>query len=442
MQNFPRKKRGGIHKLVLGLLLTGSLWVIGFGWNFRSIHRKDSGTSTSTSTEGNDYPSTLAAVKTQQHKKTALEVRREWTNSAEYTSTPYVMTTTAWTNVTSLGYWRQEFYSGYRNQIMGLIALAMWAKHKGHDQLVLETLNHKDTYGSDQFIPFEYLFDVLHWNSHSQLPRLVHCSSMENYDCNYSTWKCNGQMEQCKNPYAFGKMTTQLFSNYMRYAKGKGPLAVHGGRNPVDIVILRGALRPKAQIRQLAQQFLDEQTKGEPYFTLHARVEPDMQKHPMCAHLKMTNLTEIITLLQQVFLDDPPAKYLFLPINRPSLEKEVKRYRTTNHLAVENLQTLNRIVQHGLWNGKVHAFELGSRILKNTPYSSTPSIIGAMLNFEVAMGSSLFVGTAVSSWSVDVVASRFYRNLTQNYHYLPGPDEGEIVRWTRETDHQPPYFQC
>ena len=404
-----------------------------------------------TSTNANATKHVQVLVRALKHdgKKTAKEQRRLWTSRPEYFSQSYIDSTTPSMNVSTLGYWRQEFYSGYRNQIMGFVALTMWAHHYGHNQLLLETLNHKDTYGSSLFLPFEYLFDVEHWNSFQDLPRLVHCTnaqlvqqaqtSMKHYDCNSSIWKCNGQMDMCTDPYAMGKETTQLFSNYMRYAKGKGPLAIKGGRNPIDITILQGALRPQEPIRELTQKFLLQKTNGEPYFTLHARVEPDMQKHPMCASLKVTNLTEIIISLEQAFLNGPPAKYLFLPINRQSLVKEVARHRRTNRLAVENLRTLNRIVKHGLWNGEVIAFELGSTILQTTPYKSTPSIIGAMINFEVAIGSSLFVGTPVSSWSVDVVASRFYRNLTQNYKYLPG---NQVISWTRDTDNQPPFFQC
>lgn len=374
-------------------------------------------------------------------EQTPIEKRRLWTSRPEYFTQSYITSTTPLTNVSTLGYWRQEFYSGYRNQIMGFIALTMWAHNKGHRQLLLETLNHKDTYGSNLFLPFEYLFDVEHWNSHRALPRLVHCSrtSMQHYYCDLSMWKCNGQMEMCTDPHALGKETTQLFSNYMRYAKGKGPLAVKGGRNPIDIIILQGALRPQEPIRRLTQKYLYQKTHGQPYFTLHARVEPDMQKHPMCAPLKVTNFTEIIISLERAFINGPPANYLFLPINRQALEKEVVRHRRTNRLAVENLRTLNRIVKYGLWDGKVIVFELGSSILHKTPYNSTPSTIGAMINFEVAVGSLLFVGTPVSTWSVDVVASRFYRNLTQNHKYLP---DTQIIAWTRDTDRQPPFFEC
>ncbi len=434
MRESRRIKREGKHKLVVvGFFLAGSFWAIIFSeWRiFRFIDSQYA----SAKTNSRDIPSTLL------HKVQVqpVEEHRVWTRGSNDFQPSYVNASTPRTNETTLGYWRQEFYSGYRNQIMGVIALAMWAKKKGHSQLLLETLNHKDTFGSNRFLPFDYLFDVPHWNSHNQLPRLVHCSAMKNYHCNFSIWKCNGQMESCRDPFALGKQTTQLFSNYMRYAKGRGPLAVNGGRNPIDITIMQGALRPKAQIRQLTQDFLFQKTRGEPYFTLHARVEPDMQKHPMCSHLKVTNLTQIIIWFEQEFFENPPAKYLFLPINRASLEAEAEGHKTTNHLAVENLQTLNRIVRSGLWNGQVLAFELGSGILQNTSYTSTPSIIGAMLNFEVAVGSTVFVGTPVSSWSVDVVASRFFRNLTLNYNYLP---EKRIARWTHDTDSLPPYFQC
>lgn len=60
---------------------------------------------------------------------TALQQRIEWTRDGPqeqfWNSSSYQESTTPWTNVTTLGYWKQVFVSGYRNQIMGLIALCM-----------------------------------------------------------------------------------------------------------------------------------------------------------------------------------------------------------------------------------------------------------------------------------------------------------------------------
>jgi hypothetical protein len=139
---------------------------------------------------------------------------------------------------------------------------------------------------------------------------------------------------------------------------------------------------------------------------------------------------------------------LFLPINRPILEagakiKKVNAKKKTNWLAVHNLETLNRAVLQGLWNGTVRVFELGSTALNGTKFERTPSTIGALMNFYLSLHSKVFVGTPVSSWSVDVMASRFYRagrldERETNYQYLPGG----VQLWTTSEMKDAPHFQC
>jgi hypothetical protein len=109
----------------------------------------------------------------------------------------------------------------------------------------------------------------------------------------------------------------------MNYAKGKGPLAEAQFRNPVDLAILQGALRPHPDIRSLLDRVLRQAINGSDYWTLHPRVEPDMQQHPICRTHKVTNLTDIFDMLERAF-PTPSAPLLFLPINRPSLEEDVK----------------------------------------------------------------------------------------------------------------------
>jgi hypothetical protein len=151
-------------------------------------------------------------------------------------------------------------------------------------------------------------------------------------------------------------------------------------------------------------------------------------------------LTDIFDMLEQTF-PAPPAPMLFLPINRPMLEKDAvvrQNIDKTNWLAIDNLQTLNRAKTHGLWNGTVRVFELGSTVLNGTKYENTPSTIGAMMNFFLAIESKVFVGTRTSSWSNDVTASRFYRGQLKNYEYLP--DSLEL--WTNSNMTNPPSFLC
>jgi hypothetical protein len=117
--------------------------------------------------------------------------------------------------------------------------------------------------------------------------------------------------------------------------------------------MFQGALRPSLYLRQLFDHNVHQLTgrttmlsnnKTIDYMTLHARVKPDMQRHPVCRDKKVLNLTDIFEFLESRW-KDPPASHVFMPINRQLLEKEVKREKRkdkgTNSIAIENLKALN-----------------------------------------------------------------------------------------------------
>lgn len=110
----------------------------------------------------------------------------------------------------------------------------------------------------------------------------------------------------------------------------------------------------------------------------------------------------------------------------------------TNWLAIENLAALNHAVSHGLWNGTVKVFEFGAKALNGTSYGSRWSTSGAILNFYIAIGGNVFVGTEVSSYSIDLLSTRFYRGNQRNYKYLP---DG-LHEWTPEGTKHSPGFAC
>jgi hypothetical protein len=94
-------------------------------------------------------------------------------------------------NVTTIGHKNQGFPSGYRNQIQSFSAFVALAGLSNHSQILMPTMRHEDTFGSDRFMPFEFLFDVEHWNSfYPALPRMVHCDQelFPNYNCPTGTW--------------------------------------------------------------------------------------------------------------------------------------------------------------------------------------------------------------------------------------------------------------
>jgi hypothetical protein len=347
-------------------------------------------------------------------------------------------------NVTTVGFKSHAFISGYRNQIQSFTAFVALAGIEKHSQILMPTIRHKDTFGTNKLIPFEFLFDVEHWNSfYPALPRMVHCDQelFPNYNC---TARRGIMTNDTTLLHWDDRFYNKLFSIYMRYSlKQRGPMMAAGFRNSMDLLMIKGALRPHPDLLAITNQLLgDLGGNGTiPYMTLHARVEPDMIKHPVCLDYKVTNLTEVFRFLEKTF-PDPPATRIFMPINRQYMEDGGKidtlNRDKTNWLAVENLEELNRAVKDGLWGGRAKVFEFGSNALKGSKYESHPSTAGAVLNFFIAQHANVFVGTRISSYSMDLLHARFYNGNIENYQYLPSG----LRRWTDNTTEHPPGFGC
>ena len=330
--------------------------------------------------------------------------------------------------------------------------------------MLLPSIRMKDTFGTDRVIRFQDLWDIPHFNSfYPALPRLVAYDPTLHEQFNpqskdYPWFRnanhlfCNAQETFCTNetpvrPYALGDKR-QFLGGYIAYVKGKGKFGTDTTRerHPAEILMLQTALRPHPQL----QSILDEKRKElvgsnynnssssnaayDDYMTLHARVEPDMQKHPICPDKKVVNLTDIFRFLESTWKNPPVAK-VFLPINRPLLEKAKGK---RNAMADHNLEELNRARDYGLWNGRTKVYEFGSNSLRGTPFAKKPSTPGAMLNFFLSVDAKIFVGTEVSSYSHDVLATRFFRGYKDNYKYLPHG----LVPWTPPGTTNPPGFSC
>lgn len=430
--------------------------------------------------------------------------------------------TVPWSNCTTLAFYEGRLRSGFRNQIMAFVILILEAnrvdaskgKRQPHCQFLLRSLGQKDTYGTNSFIPFAKLWDVPHWNSHfPQLPRLVDYDpilhSQFNYDNTrwYRTPSFNATdgrsvtllqaplpiakwfgtyglfaSHKPRRPCAFGYQH-KLMTAYSRYAKGKGGFAADASasgssRNPAEILMLKGAMRPHPSLQAIIDNLLrqtyllspDESTAvssslmAKPlqldYMTLHARVEPDMQNHQVCREKKVLNLTDIFEFIERMW-PEPPVSKIFMPINRQYLELEgdidgssnssakmtlpvndKKKKRLggggVNWVAVENLRALNWARDVGLWHGRAKVIEFGANALDGTSYADQPSTAGAMLNFFIGVPAKIFVGTEVSSFSHDLLATRFFRGYSENYKYLPSG----LHDWTPAGTVDPAGFGC
>jgi hypothetical protein len=102
------------------------------------------------------------------------------------------------------------------------------------------------------------------------------------------------------------------------------------------------------------------------------------------------------------------------------LQQMGKNPNGANQVAVENLAVLNRASEEGLWDGRVKLFETGMPSV-NTPRDTARLPWDLWLScrlFPGCYGANIFVGTAVSTFSTDLIAARFYRGNKANYHYL------------------------
>jgi hypothetical protein len=372
--------------------------------------------------------------------------------AATLTSRTGTSSSKAWSNVTTYAFAVRDIYSGYRNQMMAFTMLILRTKREGHGQFLAESVRQKDTYGTNKFMPFDFLWDVDHWNSYypAGLPRLVDYDPIlhDQWDPDNHRFRRlsdNENETSTTRPYGYHGKIPKLMAGYQRYVQGKGGYALKGGhRNPAEILMFQGALKPHPALQAIIDRILLKEMGSDPYMTLHARIEPDMQRHPVCRQYKVTNLTDIILMLEQHFPDGPPdgVSTVFVPVNRQYLEKEgypnEKDPSKTNWIAVENLRVLNRIALEGLWKGRARVLEFGSKELKGSRYEELPSTAGAILNYFVAIGANVFVGTEVSSYSHDLLATRFYRNHMENYKYRP---DG-LHPWTPPGTVDPPGHRC
>jgi hypothetical protein len=369
-----------------------------------------------------------------------------------------VTSTIPWSNETTLAYAESKIASGFRNQMMVFTLLILEANRYGHGQVLLDSISQKDLHGSEQFIPFRDLWDIEHWNQHHpQLPRLVEYDPIVHEEfrivmkTKFRYWASSMEKynSQRVRPYASG---SNLLVSYTRYAgKRRGPYIQEGGRrNPAELLMFQGALRPSLYLRQLIDQHVHRLTgrttsssnnETIDYMTLHARVEPDMQRHPVCPDKKVLNLTDIFEFMESHW-KDPPALHVFMPINRQLLEKKVKREKRknkgTDSIAIENLKALNRARDEGLWGGRAKIFEAGAPALMGTTFEQRRSTTGSLLDFFIGVNAKIFIGTEVSSFSHDLLATRFYRGMMENYKYLP---DG-LHPWTPPGTEEPPGLQC
>jgi hypothetical protein len=339
----------------------------------------------------------------------------------------------------TLAFKQKRFASGFRNAGMAFTWFVMYAGENNYTSILLNNLNWKDLYGLQKpwgFAPHNLLFDVEHWNSHYPvLPRIVAYDphKHDQYDP-VTMGSASGVAEDAATRPYFAGTYMQGFNQYRMYTKRVLNDPIKHPRSPAETAMMQGAFRPS----QAMQAHMDRLTGGDSYLALLARIEPDMQNHPVCRDKKVLLLSDIVSNLEAQF-PQPDFGRVFVATNRPMLEYEATN-KLENWVAAANLKELNRIRDDGMWNGTVKVFEAGSNLMRHSgdDFQTYSGISGAVIDYFLALQSSVFVGTEVSSFSADLIQSRFFRDNRRNYHYRP---DG-LALATGEADVQPPRFAC
>ena len=371
---------------------------------------------------------------------TGIYDRQEYEKQLKISMTPL-------TNVTS-GAYRHMFWAGFCNQYMMFIGMIILTNENNYSQILVESIRWKDTFGTNQQIRHDLLFDIVHWNSYYPgLPRMISYDPHVLPDVEIGGnevsprifWKVDAA--NATNPHSIGEKQTSAVHAYLDYTN-----KVFHKRRPLlslELDIMKGAFRPHPEIQFMIDGFIksmDGGGGGSSYMVLHARIEPDMQKHGSCSEFKVTAFKDIVRMLQDQFAE-PPVSTIIVILNREILEKEVKDTKKENILAAENLKMLNDLIANGLWGGRVRVVEAGSKLAiesEHEIYSKYSTIVGGIVNYFISLQANIFVGTQVSSYSSAVIKTRFFREKRDNYFYVP---EG-LIEATPANATQPPKFSC
>lgn len=137
---------------------------------------------------------------------------------------------------------------------------------------------------------------------------------------------------------------------------------------------------------------------------------------------------------------------VLIQFSRALMEDEAKRTDRNpddifHILNDHNLKEINKIVEEGMWDGKVKVVEAGSRLVKEAGdpyYKYYSNIAGGIVNLFLAIQSDILIGTEVSTYSVQAMNSRFYREQRENYFYRP-----EGLHWVTPPNATKPHrFVC
>ena len=369
----------------------------------------------------------------------------------------------------------KHFMAGLRNQYMRFMGVIMTAKKDGFHQIIEESINWKDTFGTDHYLHSSQLWDLVHWNSfHPDLPRFARYEKDVHKDLTAHSTNVTIEGEEYDKinvkydvptghdiwnktlstfPPPFGQWPNQGTNRYRQLAKsielGRAQY-VYDLKEDLKIyeTVMKGALRPhpflQAIVDETALKLGGEDGRG--YMVIHMRVEPDMAKQKNCWNKKVFYVDNITDMVYKHF-PEPPVKTVLIVFARSlldAMEDHAKTKPERNHHEMvnrHNLDMIQDLLENGMWGGKVKVVEAGSSMVEaagNPLFKYYSTIAGGIVNFFLAIHSNILVGTEVSTWSTLSVNSRYYRDIKENYFYRP-----EGLYWATPPNVTKPHrFEC
>ena len=172
----------------------------------------------------------------------------------------------------------KSFFSGLCNQYIKFIGLTLLVQKTGFSQIIVESVQWKDTFGHNDLVPHDKLFDVVHWNSfYPKLPRFARYDEESHPDINLAIsnitteeghayfkgtvqWNVTGGdiWTNATQPKPSGRWPNQAQIQYLHLMKAVD----YDHPNLVELEvykeILKGAFRPHPFLQSVLDKFRTE----------------------------------------------------------------------------------------------------------------------------------------------------------------------------------------
>lgn len=274
-------------------------------------------------------------------------------------------------------------------------------------------------------------------------------------------------VQSCQNPIVYGGGTGagKLWKDYVTFQskfdqrqprrKEKSTLGslLVSNKSVVpyetDVWVYR-ALQPATRWRAVADRCVKQHAPTGHYIAVHARVELEIMGH-VCGLYMEKNLTRIIQRVSQLYNDltMPQQRVsssttipqnisgLFVAVSRAGMaDTRSSSYQNFKAYADENLRVLDRLTKREDESGGLPhfeplqtdysvlpIFECGEGILQEF-YANNPGVpnhgalLQSVINFHIAVSADVFVGVSGSSYSTDVLTTRYWLGKGRgNYRY-------------------------